>query len=441
MAKDTTLMESFKFDDDNADWSFGATAKPDKTNVAQIVPKVKAGTTIDEDEDDDNEGEATNLEKAEDNNEDDNEDVSKVLPKKQAVAKEVEEKPKKDKIEEEEEEEEEEEDKEEDEPEFFENKKVDKKTGTKSTEKQEVVEEPDEEKFYTDLASELKEKGIFEHVEIPKDKVLTEDEFLELHDEEIEARVGESLEAFVEDMSTDAKDLIKHLKRGGSVASFVDAYAGSGIDYDKFDADDEAQRDALIRFYVQTVENVEPEDVEDRLQALKDSGKDKAKAEQWVSKLKKIEDKQKEDFQEAEKERKATKKEANKKFNDALLEVISKSDSINDFPINKETQKKLPSFFTKPSVKVGKDNYITPFQAKLGDILRGKNKENREKLVLLGALLDNDFDFSAITPKAETKVVKRANNILQRSKLGAIKASTAGSYANRVLADAFGNDE
>lgn len=431
----TNSLKDFAFDEDEA-FNFGSTEK-DTTTVAAVVKGVKNGATIDDEDAEDDDDTATSLE--DDGKPDDKkpEEIETVVIKKEVTEK-KEAPVKKATVKKEEKEEDKDEDEEDDidEADFGAEEKVIKAKGDKVVVgKDEVVEDEDED-FYVTLASELKEKGIFANVEIPKDKVLTEDEFLELHDQEIEARVGENLEAFVENMDEDAKAFIKHKKNGGSTKDFIDTYYGSGIDYDKFDADNEEQRDALNRFYVATVEGLEGEDLEDRLQGLKDSGKDKAKAEVWAEKLKNIEAKQKTDLEKAETERIKTNKEANKKFNDDLLEVLTKTDKIGSFPITKEDQKVLAPYMTKPTVKVGKDKYVPALQNDLARILKAKTKKDKEELVLLAKLVSTGFDVSSLLSIAETKVVTRAKGILQRSKTGVVKNS-AGSYGQRALADAF----
>lgn len=451
MAKDITKISEFTFDEDQ-DWSFGGTTK-DTTNVEAVVNGVKgkAGATIDDADDDDDEGEKTNLddEKNQDKEEDkdDNNNDEPVKPKKQEVKKvepkkEEKKEDKKDTKKKQEDDEDDidnegENDDDEDE-EFFGNKKEDTKSKKEKSSPKKEVEDQDDEDFYTTLALEEKEKGILEHVEIPKDKKLTEEEYLELRDEEIEARVGEVIEAAKDKLGDDGIALLKAVQKGATVKDFVDAYYGSGIDYDKFDATDEAQRDTLIRFYVTNHENLDsPEDIEDRIQSIKDSGKAEAKAEQWAAKLKKIEDNAKKEFNDAVEAQAKEKAEKKKKFNEAIINTANKVDEVNGFPINK----KVGALLTKPTVKVGKNTYVPAFHTKLSEILNPKNEEARKKLLLLGTLIDNDFNFSALVPKAETKVISRAKNLLQRSKTGSVKASTAGTYASKVLADVFADDE
>lgn len=442
-----TSLDNFKFDDE--DWSFGGQSK-DNTDTSTVVNKVKAGTTIDDDDNDDDEGQVTNLEEEATKGEDDGEEeeeITTVKPAKKVEnpAKEVKKEDKKKEVKKNKEEEEEEE---EEEVTFdtFTDKPNSKKDGKsdegeiKSKEKESVIAEDDED-FYTNLATELKEKGIFDNIEIPKDKKLTEEEFFELQDAEIEARVGETMEAFVEDLDDDAKAFIKHKKKGGSTRDFIETYYGSGIDYDNFDSDDEEQVDSLNRFYVSTVEGLKGDDLEDRLQGLKDSGKAKTKSIEWAAKLQKIEAKNKEELAAKVNEANQTKIDNAKKFNAALIDTLDKVSTVGNFTISKEDKKKLATFMTKPTVKVGKDHYVPALQVKLASILNPKNKESREKLIVLAKLVENDFDISDIIPKVETAIVRKANKLLQRSKRSISPSGGGESHAKRVLADMFEDDD
>lgn len=442
-----TSLEEFSFDD-NADWSFGTPAK-DKTSTSTVVNKVKAGTTIDEDEEEDDDA-ATNLEEdnTADDDEDDEDNTTQVKAVKKVAAKPTPAKPEK-KVENKKKEKEEDKEDDEDEEEevtfdTFTDAPKDKsktnKVGSKDTEEEPEEEPEEDEYFYTNLASELKEKGVLENVEIPKDKKLTEEEFFELQDTEIEVRVKETIEAFTEKMDEDGKAFMKHKVRGGSTKDFIETYYGSGIDYDKFDPEDAAQVDELNRFYVSTVEGLKGDDLEDRLQGLKDSGKAKAKATDWASKLQKIENKAKEDLAAKVEEDYNKKKENTKKFNESLIDALDKVSTVGGFTISKEDKKKLAPFMTKATVKVGKDQYVPPLQIKLAAILNPKNKESREKLIVLAKLVENDFDISDLVPKIETTVIKRANKLLQRSKVNTAPSSSGG-YGRRVLADAFAEDD
>ncbi len=452
MAKEqetTKPLSDFSFDEDS-DWAFG-TQTEDQTDTSRVVTAAKAGTTIDDVEEDDND-EAVNLE--EENKKPlvkeeeftvkkTKEEVKTTSPKKEVVVEEKKEvKTTSTKGKEDEEKPEEDFDFGEDDKNIESKKTEDKKDkGTTSRENKDNGQD-DIATNFTELALQYKERGIFEHVEIPKDKELTDEEFFELAFEDKQASVDETLEIFSKDMDEDGKAFIKHKRKGGSTKEFVETYYGSGIDYDNFDVKSEAQRDELLRYYQTAIEGKDADEAETYIQFLKDGNKDEATATKYLTKLKKEEDEAKVNLEKELEKRETAKAEAAKKFNQDLVNTINKTDAVGSFPINKIDQQELPIYFTKPTIKVSKNKTIPAFQNDLAKLLNPQTAEDKQKLILLGKLLKNNFDVSDLIPKAETKVVRRANNLLQRQKTGSnIKGSGASTYGSRALADIFGDDE
>jgi len=91
------------------------------------------------------------------------------------------------------------------------------------------------------------------------------------------------------------------------------------------------------------------------------------------------------------------------------------------------------NFITKPTVKVGKNKYITEFQAELGEIFKGEG-ENKKKLLLLAKLVKSQFDVKDLIEETKTKVVKDAKSKLQQSRTG-VRPSTSGGNNKKSLSD------
>jgi hypothetical protein len=434
MAQEKTSMTDFSFDDENTGWF--DSPEEDKTDTSKVVAKAKVGTTIDEAEEDDDDDTPTNLEESPDEEEEEIEDIKPTKVKPVKKVEKIEGKEKKGPISEDSVPDAEE-DNEEEFGEFSEESEEKEGVTSKKKDSEEGKDEVTDEDFYSSLAEELKEKGVLGNVEIPKDKKLTEEEFFELQDEEVEARAAETLEAFLENADEDGKAYVKHLRRGGKLKDFVEAYYGSGIDYDTIDLEDEIQRDSFLRSYLISKEGKEAEEAETYIQFLKDGGKADTTAAKYLAKSKKEDEAEKAAFEVKEAARITKIKEDNKKYHEGLIAAIDKADTIGAFTITKSDKAKLKPFMTKATVKVGKDKYIPEFQSKLVAVMNAKTAKDKENLIILGKLLANDFDISDLVPKAETKVVKRANSILQRAKASSVKGSSSNSYSKRVLADFF----
>lgn len=299
-------------------------------------------------------------------------------------------------------------------------------------------EKPTEEddKFFTTLAGELKEKGIFQNVELKEGEEVTEDKFFELQDAEIEARVQETFEAFFEELDEDGKNFLKFKKAGGKTVDFFTAY-GSQFDTSvDFDPENESQRNQVLTHYLSTHEKLDATDIEDRIKWLKESGKDKIYADKYFKSMQKAEETRKANLVKA-REQEAQQREADMRaFNESLDAVLSKTENVGAFSFTKADQKELGSYVTKPTVKVGKNKYVPAFQAEIANIFRADTEENKQKLLLLAKLVKTNFDVTDLVSDVQTKVVKKAKSKLQEAKTG-VKPASAGSASKKGLSDYF----
>lgn len=295
-------------------------------------------------------------------------------------------------------------------------------------------EETDKE-FFTTLAVEMKEKGVFQFAEIKEGEEIDEERFLELQDEELDGRLNATLTNLFKGLDDDGKSYIKHIKDGGNTASFIQIY-GSEIDLEGINTDNEAERDALIRYYLTSVDEKDAEETEELLKFYKDGGKDKANADKYLTVLKKAKEKRVKAYEDGEVERKTKAKAAAQEFFNSLVETAEKTEKLAGiFSLTKEDKKKLPAFIHKASIRVGDDRYVPPFQVKLAQVLKAKTKEDKEKLLLLGKILESDFDFSDVIPAVATKVATKVKSKLREAKNGSVRATSAGGYGTKSLTD------
>jgi len=290
-------------------------------------------------------------------------------------------------------------------------------------------EEEDETNQYLDLFSKGKEKGLFS-VDLEEDEVLDEDKFFELQDKEVEARVEETFQGFFEELDDDAAAFLKFKKEGGDTKDFFSTYKEIS-EMPKGDIDDEVYQEKLSRYYLKTQDNLDPDDVDDRLQWLKDSGKLGKYAENYKEKLSKKEEANKarllKEAAEQEKARKAQQRE----FEESVKEMVSSLEKAVSLPLTSKDKKELVPFITKHTVKVGKNQYITPMQEKLGKALK-----DPEKMLALAKLLNNGFDISDVVAKKSTEETRKVKKNLQNNK-NITKKSSGKTGKSRGLADFF----
>lgn len=318
--------------------------------------------------------------------------------------------------------------------------KVKKEVGKEKTSKKPEAEQSDGQ-FFKTLASEMKDKGIFENVEIDEEKEeLTEDEFFKLQEEEVEARVTETFEAFAEEMDDDGKAFIRFKKNGGNTSDFISIYVDSPLpDFGgkEFDAKNETHRKVVLETYLTLVEKLDDEELEDRLTWLKENGKDQAMSEKYYGKLADIDAKQKAALLKHAEDKAKEREDSTKAFNKNLQETLNKIDVVGKIKITKEDKKRLGDLITKPTVKVGKNKYVPSFHSKLGAILKADTPENTSKLILLAKLIEGDFDIKDLVAKVETDVTKKVKSKLRDAKNN-VKPSSSGEYGNKKsLSDFF----
>lgn len=291
-----------------------------------------------------------------------------------------------------------------------------------------------DDKFYTTLASELKEKGIFQNVEIKEGEEIDEDKFFELQDSEIESRVEETFEAFFEELDDEGKAFLKHKKAGGSTQDFIQVY-GSSISIDGVNLEEDKDQDTVLTHYMRTVDAMDEEEISDRIEWLKENGKKKAFAEKYLNKLKEIDTERKTALTERANQMSKQREESAKKFNEDLDKELNSTESVGSFNFSKVDKKGLLNYITKPTVKVGKNKYITEFQAELGEIFKGEG-ENKKKLLLLAKLVKTQFDVKDLIAETKTNVVKDAKSKLQQSRTG-VRPSSSGGTNKKSLSDFF----
>lgn len=283
---------------------------------------------------------------------------------------------------------------------------------------------------YVSLVSQMKDKGIFQNIDIPEDEEVTEEKFFEYHDQEVEARVDEALEGLFEGMDEDAAAFIKYKKEGGDTKSFFEVYKKSNS-LPEGDLTEESYQEKISRYYFKNVEELDEEDINDKIEWLKDSGKLEKYSQKYDTKVKEISKKEQEDLQKRVKEQTKAQEKARQEFVDSVQKTLEETDEVNNFKFTPKDKKELKAFITKPSVKVGKNQFMTGMQSKLQEAVK-----DPQKMILLAKLLKNDFDISDVVTKEITRETKKSKEDIRRSKTVTPKSS-GKTRKTRNLADFF----
>ena len=284
--------------------------------------------------------------------------------------------------------------------------------------------------LYGNVYKDFKEVGLFKHVEIDEDEEIDEDKFLELSEQEYEAEVISRLTNWAKkELDEDAQAFIKFKKEGGNTQDFFAAYSKS-YEIPSGNIEDESYQDTVIRYQL-TEEGWDREEIEDRLEYLTSSGKKKAMAQKYDTKLRAEDAKNKEKvLREAEAQKRALKAQEDE-YKADLEEVLAETDEIKGLKISAKDKSDILTFLTKKDHKIGADKSITSFQKKLAEVF-----QDTEKTILLAKLLASDFDFSAFEKKGSTNKTREIKNDLEQRK-GLRSFNSGSSSKGSSLADIF----
>ena len=262
--------------------------------------------------------------------------------------------------------------------------------------------------IYEDVYKDLKEAGIFKHVELEDGEELDADRLYELQQEEIEAEVTSRLDAWAsQELDEDAKAFIKFKIQGGDTSEFFKTYQDSP-ELGEGDIEDENYQDSLIRYQLQK-EGWEKDEIEDRLEYLTDSGKKEKFAERYHNKIQKENELKKQNLVKQAEENRKQAKQQEEQFKLSIKDTLESNTEINGIKFTDKDKNNLVTFLTKRE-KLQDGREITGFQRKLSESF-----SDPKKIALLAKILNDDFDFSSFEKSAITKKTREVKrNIEQR---------------------------
>ena len=281
--------------------------------------------------------------------------------------------------------------------------------------------------FYEDVYKDLKEAGIFKHVELEDGEELDADRLYELQQEEIEAEVTSRLDAWAsQELDEDAKAFIKFKIQGGDTSEFFKTYQNTS-EITLGDIEDEDYQDNLIRYQLQK-EGWDKDEIEDRLEFLTESNKKSKFAERYHDRLIKEQEKEKQALVKQAEEQKIRAKQQEEQFRASIKDTLDTNKEINGIKFTDKDKNNLINFLTKKE-KLEDGRVITGFQKKLSESFN-----DPKKIALLAKILNDDFDFSSFEKSAITKKTKEIKrNIEQRQSMrptGSGSSSGANSLAS-----------
>lgn len=280
--------------------------------------------------------------------------------------------------------------------------------------------------FYTDVYKDLKETGIFKHVEIEEDEEIDADRLYELQQEEIEAEVGARLQSWAtDDLDEDAQAFIKFKLQGGNTADFFKTYQNNS-QITLGDIEDENYQDQLIRYQLQK-EGWDKDEIEDRLEYLTDSNKKSKFAEKYYSKLEKEIEQEKQNLNKQAEEQRQKAKLQEEEFKASIKDTLDANSEIKGLKLSDKDKGTILNFLTKKDQKIDNNTSITGFQRKLSEVFKDPNK-----IVLLAKLVNDDFDFSQLEKSSVTKKTKEVKRNIENRQSMRPSGSGSSSGANSL---------
>jgi hypothetical protein len=281
---------------------------------------------------------------------------------------------------------------------------------------------------WSDIYKELKTKGVLS-IDVDDSEEIDYNKFVEIQEEEIETRLDEAIQDFMNELDDDAKAFLKFKREGGSTSEFFQMYQELSEVPEPITGDIKSQ-ERFLEYYYKNYEDLDDDDIEDKIEWLKESGKLSKYAAKFHEQIKEGYEEQKEKLVEVQKQNALRQEEQKKVLIKDLKNLIDSNSSIKDWTLTQKDKKELHGYMTKPAIKLQNSQYLTQFQNDLQEVFK-----NKEKMILLAKLISSDFDITDVKEKAKTEVIKDARNKINNQKSNIIN-STKGSR-NKGLADYF----
>lgn len=280
---------------------------------------------------------------------------------------------------------------------------------------------------YNAVYKSLKEKGVIS-VELEDETEFDEETFAQVIEQEIEAGLDETIKAFMDELDDDAKAFLKFKKEGGDTKQFFKLYNEiSQIPTPTIG--DSKSEERFLKYYYKSYEDMDDEDIEDKIEFLKETGKLSKYAQKYHENVEEEIQNNREEAVKKQQYYQQQQEEQRRLYVKELKTIIDEKDSISDWSLTQKDKKVLHGYMTKGTVKVSDNQYLTQFQHDLQQVFKDK-----EKTILLAKLISSNFDITDIKEKAKTELVRETKNKLGTSKTTPI--NNKGSR-NKGLADFF----
>ncbi len=274
--------------------------------------------------------------------------------------------------------------------------------------KEEEEEEEEVEKEEEPQADPVKEflSGLSASGLIPEtDEEITPESAIEailLNTEEyIEQGVTEVIESWKQDLGEKGVEFAKFVRAGGEPDEFFKAYAQ---DHLQFDVSSDRGQEAFLQWYYKKHEEMDDDDIEDRLLSLRDREKTADTAKRLFSKLKDKRDKEAQAVVKARLDQAEKQKVEFQKEKEKLIRGLQKVETVGELKISKLEKPVLLNYITRAS-ETFDGQRVTGLTKALNEIY-----DKPEALMALAKWAKSGFDTSFFSKESSAKQTKRELN-------------------------------
>lgn len=300
---------------------------------------------------------------------------------------------------------------------------------TASEEEEEVVEEQEDVNPSTyNFKSVLENLGFSDL----SDEEISEADFLTMMEEEFDTIVGEQVKAEIEALRPALGD------RGADLLKFLKTKQGSFDDYMKHyavkellvDIENEYGQESFARWYLAEHDDLDQDEIEEKIEELKEKEKLDSWSKTRFSKLKKKRDAELEAEMTKRLQAEADREAEARQQREEVRKKIRAVKEVAGLKLSDVEKVKYSNFALKPTVKEG-EKYITPLAAKLKEIYASP-----EKLLLLSKIIESDFDLSQFKEDGKKEALTQVKKEVERRK-EATPVKTKTTKKPTTLADLF----
>ena len=246
---------------------------------------------------------------------------------------------------------------------------------------------------YIDAIKDLSQKGI---LEFDSDEIEDSEEGLE---KAINETVNNKIKKHIATFGEEALDFLAFIENGGNPRDFVTTYYGNQS-WEDFDLESESAQKTAIRESLRLA-GESPEEIEDLITTYEDTGILEKRAKVAKDKLIKKEAEQKVQLIEAQKQRDAAEKEANRRYWNEFKSDLDKKEDIKGFKLTPKLKESLWKHMTMIDKTTGKTAYQSAIE------------NDRDAQLLFALQTMNKFDISKLEKQVESKVVSKVSGILK----------------------------